>query len=228
MAYLFPGVIAAAVSVAFSLDGQLPAPRLADTSQPSVSTPNPHALLIQVAHLLRLPPETKDVAPHPDHWPMFRDTVHSVCVNWQIVDARETRYIFTNREDYEKEMAMLRRRYQEFKTLPRVEEAERFGISRNEINDLVRFNRVYTKNIKDRAEIELDRTTALLAVAKEADYLYKIWDYLRDAKCEFYYVTVRRHALTNLRKELGEESFYSGVMPEYVVPVWRFSVLKGN
>ncbi|MBN9119836.1 MAG: hypothetical protein J0I06_11865 [Planctomycetes bacterium] len=52
--------------------------------------------------------------------------------------------------------------------------------------------------------------------------LYRQWDAVRDAQCDFYYVTVRRAALKKLRDEIGEDEFSTGHMPHYV-PDWRFA-----
>ena len=56
----------------------------------------------------------------------------------------------------------------------------------------------------------------------EVDRLYQIWDTTRDARCEYYYIHVRRGALKKLRDAVGEEAYYSGTLPPHV-PVWRFA-----
>jgi hypothetical protein len=50
--------------------------------------------------------------------------------------------------------------------------------------------------------------------------VYRVWDHLRDARCEYYYVTVRRAALEKLRADLGDADFVAGVMPEPVLLSW--------
>ena len=52
-----------------------------------------------------------------------------------------------------------------------------------------------------------------------------MWDAVRDARCEFYYVTVRRQALKKLRDLVGEEAYLAGTLPPNV-PTWRFNELK--
>ena len=56
---------------------------------------------------------------------------------------------------------------------------------------------------------------------QETDRLYQVWDTIRDARCDYYYVTVRRQALKRLRETLGPDSYYSGNLPSHV-PVWLF------
>ena len=55
----------------------------------------------------------------------------------------------------------------------------------------------------------------------EADRLYHIWDLVRDAGSDCYYVTYRRQALAALREAIGRGDYYRGVLPPHV-PVWRF------
>ena len=46
---------------------------------------------------------------------------------------------------------------------------------------------------------------------------YRVWDYVRDARCEFYYVHIRRQALKKLLLVVGEEAFSRGELP-FAVP----------
>ena len=55
----------------------------------------------------------------------------------------------------------------------------------------------------------------------ETDRLYKVWDAVRDARCDFYYVTVRRQALKRLREALGDAAYAATDLPPHV-PAWRF------
>jgi hypothetical protein len=50
---------------------------------------------------------------------------------------------------------------------------------------------------------------------------HQLWDAVRDARSECYYVTARRQALQSLRTTLGPDAYYRGALPPHV-PVWRF------
>ena len=52
-----------------------------------------------------------------------------------------------------------------------------------------------------------------------------MWDAVRDARCEFYYVTVRRQSLQKLRDLIGKEAYAAGELPDYV-PTWRFLPIR--
>ena len=60
---------------------------------------------------------------------------------------------------------------------------------------------------------------------EEVKALYVVWDALRDAKCDYYFIHIRRQALLKLREKIGAEAFAAGQMPPYV-PMWRFSEVR--
>ena len=72
-----------------------------------------------------------------------------------------------------------------------------------------------------RQAVELVHWWEFREAVQEADRLYQVWDNVRDARCDYYYVTVRRHALQKLREAIGPEAYYAGCLPPHV-PVWRF------
>ena len=60
----------------------------------------------------------------------------------------------------------------------------------------------------------------LNSIVCEADQLYRVWDAVRDARCDFYYVTARRQALHKLRNAIGDDAYACGALPPNI-PVWR-------
>jgi hypothetical protein len=56
---------------------------------------------------------------------------------------------------------------------------------------------------------------------KETDSLYQVWDSVRDARCEYYYITVRRQALKRLQQMIGPDAYNAANLPPHV-PLWRF------
>jgi hypothetical protein len=180
--------------------------------------------LLLAAVLLTAPPGSAEPTPKAEHWNDIRDAVHKLAVDWEILDPRETRYILSRQEDFSADINLLRRRYQELNEAPRVVDSFRFP-ERSTVNDLVRFNRAFRKHLDQRHELENDRCEELRAVMRETDRLYQVWDAVRDARCEFYYVTVRRQALKKLKDVLGEEAYETGSLPPNV-PTWRFNEMR--
>ena len=180
--------------------------------------------LILAAMLLTIPPGIPESCPPADRWPSLRDAIHAVAVQWEILDIRETRYVLTRPEDFCTDLNMLRRRYRELEDAPMLADSFRFP-ERNAVNELVKFNRAFRKTIDQRQQLETDRADSFRNVLWETDRLYQVWDSVRDARCDFYYVTVRRQALKKLRDLVGEEAYLTGDLPPNV-PTCRFNEMK--
>jgi hypothetical protein len=165
-------------------------------------------------------PGTPEPLPSEDAFPALRESVHKIAIDMEILDNRETSYIFAKRSDFDADLNLLRRRYQDFKDAPRLEESNRLP-ERKIVNDLVQFNRAYRKCLAEKHELEQDRGEIYETVMIETDRLYKVWDAVRDARCEFYYVTVRRQALIRLKDMLGDDDYAKTNLPPNV-PTWRF------
>ena len=180
--------------------------------------------MILAAILLTTAPGVPEPTPPTEQWPAIRDAVHKLAVDWEILDPRETRYILARPDDYCADLNLLRRRYQDLHDAPRIADSFRFP-DRTSVNELVRFNRAFRKHLDQRHELETDRHEEFRQVMQETDRLYQVWDSVRDARCEFYYVTVRRQALKKLKDLVGEEAYTSGTLPPNV-PTWRFNELR--
>jgi hypothetical protein len=176
------------------------------------------------AALLTTPPEVPDPPPDAEDWPAIQEALQSLSVEWEILDPREVRYVMARSEDWANDIALLRRRYQELKDAPKMCDAQRFP-DRNTVNDLLAFNRSYRRHLDSRQALEQDRGHNLRTALKETDYLYQVWDSVRDARCEYYYITVRRQALNRLRQMVGPEAYNTADLPPYV-PLWRFQVMN--
>ena len=172
------------------------------------------------AALLTSPPEAASVSLTPGLYATLRPALQGLAVQWEILDPREVRYILARAEDFTADLNLLRRRYQDLADAPPVADCQRFP-ERTTINDLLAFNRAYRQHLDVRQPVELAHWWEVRAALQETDQLYQVWDTVRDARCEYYYVTVRRQALKRLRDTIGENAYYSGVLPPFV-PLWRF------
>jgi hypothetical protein len=147
-----------------------------------------------------------------------------LAVQWEILDPRELRYMLTRPEDFYADLQLLYRRYENLADAPRLDDCLRFP-DRATVNDLLAFNRAYRRHIDVRKPLELSRWWEYHSLLQETEQLYRIWDAVRDARCEYYYVTIRREALKQLRELVGPEVYYSGQLPP-PVPVWRFETIE--
>ena len=89
------------------------------------------------------------------------------------------------------------------------------------VNEFLAYNRAYRQHMDLRQPLELVHACEFRLALQETDRLYLIWDKVRDARCPYYYVTVRRQALKQLRELVGDDAYYSGNLPP-CVPLWRF------
>lgn len=169
------------------------------------------------------PAVTETRTPTADEWVVLKKSLQDVAVEWQLIDPRETRYIFTDPECYSADLHMVRLRHQDLKDAPRAEDSVRFP-EREMVNEWIKFNRVFRKKIDERMQLESDRQAIYVQVIKETDDLYVVWDLVRDARCEFYYVQVRRQALKKLREKVGQEAYDTVDLPP-IAPFWRFNEL---
>jgi hypothetical protein len=146
--------------------------------------------------------------------------VRCVAMQWELLDPRETHFLLAQAKEFPGDIKVLQERYRDLRAAPPLAESHRFP-SRDVVNDLLSFNRSYRHDLSNRLSYDQARSEELRAALTETDQLYRVWDTVRDARCEYYYVTVRRQALLQLRQLVGDPAFYSGQLPPHV-PVWRF------
>jgi hypothetical protein len=147
-----------------------------------------------------------------------RSSILALAIDGEILDPREKAFLLT--QDLLGDLAMLQARHEDLAAAPMLGEAQRFA-DRKTINEFLAVNRSYRNELQARLAIDLVNMEELRTAIVETDQLYQVWDTVRDARCDYYYVTVRRQALSLLRELVGAEAFYSGQMPPNV-PVWHF------
>jgi hypothetical protein len=179
--------------------------------------------LLFAVMLLSAPIGTPERPPTPDRWPAVQAALHQTAVDWEILDPRETRYVLAKLEDFQEDLDFLRKRKAELAEAPNLIDCYRLP-DRQVINDAIRFNRSFGKQLELKLLWEADRAGLIREVINENERLYRIWDAMRDAKSELHYVTTRRVALLRLRDQLGPDTYQKGDLPPHV-PDWRFARL---
>ncbi len=179
--------------------------------------------LLFAVMLLSAPIGTPERSPTPERWPAVQAALHQTAVEWEILDPRETRYVLAKLEDFQEDLDFLRKRRAELQEAPKVIDAYRLP-EREMINDAIRFNRAFRKQLDIRMVWEADRAVLIREVIDENERLYRIWDAMRDAKSDLHYVTTRRLALLRLRDQIGPDTYDKAEYPPYV-PDWRFARL---
>jgi len=199
-----------------------PAPAQAPAIKPKApSEPKPSALALAAANvLMTASPEIP--VPKAIGTEKIRKALQYLATQQEVLDYREVKHVFSRSEDFSSDLHLIQKRYQDLKDAPPLHDCMRF-VDRSTVSDMLAFNRKYKEHLEAARTIDLVNAEWYRAAISETEHLYRIWDMVRDARCEYYYVTVRRAALKKLRDDdwVGYERYYSGCLLPHV-PIWRF------
>jgi hypothetical protein len=154
--------------------------------------------------------------------PVFEElapAVRDLAISWEILDPRESGHVLAKADEFSADLKLLRGRHQDLAGAPFLTECQRFP-RRAIVTDLISFNRILQKDLEARLPLDPVHAEDLRLVLQENEQLFNIWERVREARCEYYYVTVRRQALKQLRTLIGPEAYYTGMLPPNV-PTWR-------
>lgn len=182
------------------------------------------AEMFLAAMLLAGVPESPVPTISQDDWPAVQEAICERAIEMQILDKRELQFLFTRAEEFRNDINILRRRQQDLRNAPRLEDCDRFP-KRDDVNSMLNFNRGFRQQMEAKRIAEPHKADDYGNAIQEAERLHQVWDAVRDARCDFYYVTVRRQALAKLRTAAGEDAYHSGQLPP-CVPTWRFQEVK--
>lgn len=196
---------------------QIPQPMPAEVEKLAPHQPTD---LILATALLVAPPGSPEPVPAKDRWPAVRSALVKTALDMEIMDEREQRYMLARVEDFDGDLNLLRRRYVDLADAPRLQDIV-FLPNNDVLSNGIKANREFNKTLEQRALWEQDRASLISVVIKENNQLYRVWDKARDSHCGFYYVTIRRAAMKQLKEMVGDDVFYGREdFPPYL-PEWR-------
>lgn len=166
--------------------------------------------LVAIA-LLTGDPELTEGLPGPDQWAELSATVQELAVEWELMGANETKYLFARLDDFATDLVTLRTRYADLKDAPRVGCSLQYPPA-EVVNEWLRFNRGYRVWLTLNQCMYPELHGAIQQAIAETDACYLIWDNVRDSRLEWYNVAVRRAALKRI----------PAVLPD-PLPFWRFT-----
>jgi hypothetical protein len=146
----------------------------------------------------------------PEHACVWR-TVQEIALSLELLDPREARYVLSRHGDFHADVQLVRRRLDELRDAPFVADAWRFPPSEVACRHLSH-NRTFHRNLTLRRDA-LGAQPGFDEALAETERLYKVWDAVRDACSEFYYVSVRRQALAQVRLMIGDDAYHKGQLP---------------
>jgi hypothetical protein len=163
-----------------------------------------------------------DSLPHPtpETFAQIAPPLRKFCLDNELLDPRETRYVLARPEEFATDLLLLGRRYRDLIDAPPASDAARFP-GRETIDDALAFNRHYREHLAAVVAVDLARGEELQEAIRETDRLYRLYDAMRDARTEYYYIPVRRAALKTIRDTIGPDAYYTGNLPPYA-PIWLF------
>lgn len=145
-------------------------------------------------------------------WPMLQFSLVSVALDWEILDPREVPYVLAQPEALAVDLHLLRQRCRELADAPFVNDTLLFPRG-DTVQQAINFNRACARWFDEHYGADRNLPAAQLAYRCELDRLYRIWDTVREAQCEYYMVSVRRQSLKQLREWLGEDAYRQGQLP---------------
>lgn len=155
-----------------------------------------------------------------DDWLQVQSALHRVCIDWELVDEREKRYIFSKPESLLDDIENVRRRRENLVGAPRVIDAQRFP-SRAIANRMLEENNALRCSIESRMELETDRRSGFRIALYELSEIQCVWSLVQRAQATSYLVWHRREFLKKLLDELGHDDYAAAKLPPST-PIWRF------
>lgn len=190
--------------------------------------------LLFVGHCFAQPNQAPDFTPPAPYkettkvgidYSQVRNIYQLVFLYNEILDERELRYVFAQPKEFLSDFNMITRRAKDLEDAPHLWECVILP-ERHIANELLMFNRAYKRHLEECSTVWFDvhNRNWLHEATAENELLYQLWDCVRDARCEYYYVHIRRQALKKLNQALGpfDAKF---TMPPHV-PIWRFTCIR--
>lgn len=141
---------------------------------------------------------------------VLRSSILALAADAEVLDTREKGFVMG--QDTLGDLTMLQGRYEESLDAPLLAECERFH-DRKWVSEALAINRYHRNYCMQRLAIDLIHSEEIHLIVQGLDSRYEVWDAVRDARCDYYYITIRRASLKLLRTRLGCEDFYMGKMP---------------
>src|SRR5262249_46724784 len=118
--------------------------------------------------LLTSPPESAEQLATRATFAAVRPTLLNLALQWEVLDPREARYVLTRPEEFQSDLRLLQRRYQDLAQAPSVNDGYRFP-PRSVVSDMLAFNRAYRQHLEDRKCVDLPHWWELHEAIQETD-----------------------------------------------------------
>lgn len=137
-----------------------------------------------------------------------------------IVDERELSSFFVREDEFESDLDILRRRWDDLKDSPPIEFFDQFP-SQEWCRVQCDLNRNIRCWLESESLIHPHRAFVFWSAMQENNVLYQFWANLRDAKNDSYYLSSRRAAGKRAMDVLERTGYSLSHLPP-AIPVWRW------
>lgn len=170
--------------------------------------------------LLTSPPERFEhedmVAIHAELAPALRQ----LAIAMEILDWKEVQ-ILAEGKYFADDVRLLCGRYRDLADAPKLAECK--GLPTLKMaSDFLAVNRTFQQSLEARLPLDPLHADDVRVTLQETEQLYQVWEAIRVARNDIYYITVRRKSLKELRDLIGAHDYYSGKLPPNV-PMWRIN-----
>lgn len=191
--------------------------------QSAVATPFARSLVVDDNVFI-----TEAVANQLAKDPYLCRAIQNFCVANDVIGERPfgASYHFSCEGAFLNDLVWARNRYQELADAPPLRDS--FGLPAKET---LAIHLIHNRKIRSWMVEQRDfygttyQGVAFDGAIYTTDQLYRVWDLMRDAQCEFYDKGVRRMALKSLREMIGRDRYYERDWPPSV-PTWLLTELK--
>ena len=143
----------------------------------------------------------------------LRAELWTLALELELADPRETWLVHGTVLGYS--MPILRARHRNLAGAPPLHDALAWP-DRQLCCTLLAANRAHRNYLEAWRDMGGPDAESYRALIVETDRLYLVWDTVRDARCEYYHVTVRRAALARLRETIGVRNYHAGRLPAHL------------
>ncbi|MBM4072327.1 MAG: hypothetical protein FJ271_25875 [Planctomycetes bacterium] len=168
--------------------------------------------------LLNSPPERLETLDLEARHAELAPAVRLVAIHLEILDRKEAKYILADARHFAADLRLLGGRCHDLADAPRLAECQRLPALQM-AQDFLAVNRSFQQSLESRLPLDPLHADDVRTVLQENEKLYQVWEAVRVAQNEIYYITVRRSALKELRDLIGAHDYYSGLLPPNV-PMW--------
>lgn len=142
----------------------------------------------------------------------------ALAIEAEILDPRAASGYFASDWSWSQDLLALRGQYAALRSAPTLADCHQLpplGLC----SCMLTANREFREELKRRAACDMVHREEIIAAIDDTDAMYHVWAAAAYAQTRHYDVTMRRQSLHTVRRMIGPEAFYTGLLPP-PLPLW--------